>query len=105
MKSDDIVDALERIAAGGSVVDPGLVHELVDRRRRDDPLADLTPREREVLGLMAEGHSNGGIAARLFVTEGAVQKHIRNILAKLNLPESEDTNRRVLAVLTFLKAR
>ncbi|MDQ1476055.1 MAG: hypothetical protein QOE62_1284, partial [Actinomycetota bacterium] len=105
MKSDDIIDALERIAAGGSVVDPGLVHELVDRRRRDDPLADLTTREREVLGLMAEGHSNSGIAARLFVTEGAVQKHIRNILAKLKLPESDDTNRRVLAVLTFLKAR
>jgi DNA-binding NarL/FixJ family response regulator len=105
MKSDDIVDALERIAAGGSVVDPGLVQELVDRRRRDDPLADLTAREREVLGLMAEGHSNSGIAARLFVTEGAVQKHIRNILAKLKLPESADTNRRVLAVLTFLKAR
>jgi len=101
----DVVDALERIAAGGSVVDPALIQELVAQRRRDDPLEELTPRELEVLGLMAEGHSNGGIAARLFVTEGAVEKHVRSILSKLRLPVGQDVHRRVLAVLTYLSAR
>jgi DNA-binding NarL/FixJ family response regulator len=105
MKVDDVVDALQRISDGGSVVDPALVQELVSQRRRDDPLADLTPREREVLALMAEGHSNRGIAGRLFVTEGAVEKHVRSILMKLRLPVTEDAHRRVLAVLTFLAAR
>jgi DNA-binding NarL/FixJ family response regulator len=81
------------------------VQELVARRRHDDPLADLTPREREVLALMAEGHSNKGIAGRLVVTEGAVEKHVRSILAKLRLPATEDSHRRVLAVLVFLAAR
>jgi DNA-binding NarL/FixJ family response regulator len=104
MKVADIVDALERIAAGGSVVDPGLVQALVTRARRDDPLAELTAREREVLGLMAEGRSNSGIASRLVVTEGAVEKHVRSILSKLNLPTAEDNHRRVLAVLTYLDA-
>ena len=104
MKADDLVDALERIGEGGSVIDPELVKELVARRHRDDPLADLSPREREVLSLMAEGRSNAGIASRLFVSEGAVEKHVRSILAKLRLPASDDDHRRVLAVLTFLEA-
>lgn len=105
MNASDFVEALERIARGGSVVDPALVQELVVQRRRDDPLADLTPREREVLALMAEGRSNSGIAHRLWITEGAVEKHVRSILAKLDLPVTEDDHRRVLAVVTFLEAR
>jgi len=105
LRVDDLVDALERVAAGGSVVDPALVQELVAKRHKNDPLADLTPREKEVLTLMAEGLSNAGIAARLVVTEGAVEKHVRSILAKLRLPTTEDGHRRVLAVLTFLDAR
>jgi DNA-binding NarL/FixJ family response regulator len=105
MNVADLVDALERIARGGSVVDPALVQELVAQRRRNDPLGELTPREREVLALMAEGLSNQGIAHRLWVTEGAVEKHVRSILAKLNLPRTEDDHRRVLAVVTFLGAR
>ena len=105
MKVNDVVDALQRISDGGSVIDPALVQELVAQRHRDDPLAELTPREREVLALMAEGHSNRGIAGRLFVTEGAVEKHVRSILMKLRLPVTEDAHRRVLAVLTFLAAR
>jgi DNA-binding NarL/FixJ family response regulator len=103
-KIADLVDALERISHGGSVVDPALVHDLVMRRQRGDPLADLTQREGEVLALMAEGHSNSGIARRLFVTESAVEKHVRSILAKLRLPATEDAHRRVLAVLIFLAA-
>jgi DNA-binding NarL/FixJ family response regulator len=105
MNASDFIDALERIARGRAVVDPGLVQELVAARRRDDPLAELTPREREVLALMAEGRSNNGIAGRLFITEGAVEKHVRSILAKLHLPTTEDDHRRVLAVVTFLEAR
>ena len=104
LRVDDVVDALERIADGGSVIDPGLVQALVAQARRDDPLAELTPREREVLALMAEGRSNSGIAARLVVTEGAIEKHVRSILSKLDLPTAEDDHRRVLAVLTFLDA-
>lgn len=99
------LDTLERIAHGGSVVDAGLVRELVDAQRREDPLQTLSHREREVLSLMAEGCSNYGIARRLWVTEGTVEKHVRNILAKLDLPETEDEHRRVLAVLAFLDAR
>jgi DNA-binding NarL/FixJ family response regulator len=105
MNAADFVDGLERVARGGSVVDPALVQELVAQRRRDDPLADLTPREREVLALMAEGRSNSGIAHRLWITEGAVEKHVRSILAKLHLPVTEDDHRRVLAVVTYLEAR
>jgi DNA-binding NarL/FixJ family response regulator len=101
----DFIDALKRISLGGSVVDPALVQELVAERRRNDPLAELTPREREVLALMAEGLSNGGIAHRLWVTEGAVEKHVHRILAKLQLRATEDDHRRVLAVLTFLGSR
>ena len=105
MNASDLIDALERIARGGSVVDPALVQELVAASRRDDPLAELTPREQEVLTLMAEGRSNSGIAHRLWITEGAVEKHVRSILAKLHLPVTEDDHRRVLAVVTFLEAR
>ena len=101
----DFIDALERIARGGSVVDPGLVHELFAARRRHDPLDALTPREREVLALMAEGFSNAGIARRLFVSEGTIEKHVHSLLPKLQLPESQDDHRRVLAVITFLEAR
>jgi len=100
---DDLIESLGRIAAGGSVVDPALVQELVAARRMDDPLAVLTPREREVLELMAEGRSNAGIGRLLWVTEGTVEKHVHSILAKLPLPETEDDHRRVLAVLTFLE--
>jgi serine/threonine-protein kinase PknK len=81
------------------------VQELVDARRRNDPLGRLSSRELEVLALMAEGRSNAGIAHRLWVTEGTVEKHVRSILAKLDLPETEDDHRRVLAVITFLEAR
>jgi serine/threonine-protein kinase PknK len=102
---DEFVDSLERVANGGSVVDPELVMELVNARRRDDPLAVLSAREREVLALMAEGRSNAGIARQLWVTEGTVEKHIRSVLAKLNLPETPGDHRRVLAVITFLEAR
>jgi DNA-binding NarL/FixJ family response regulator len=99
------LESLGRIAEGGSVIDPGLVQELVATQRRDDPLADLTPREREVLELMAEGRSNAGIARRLWVTEGTVEKHVHSILSKLPLPETDNDHRRVLAVIAFLEAR
>jgi DNA-binding NarL/FixJ family response regulator len=99
------IDTVERIAAGASVVDPSLVQELVMARRRRDPLDVLSPREREVLALMAEGRSNAGIAGQMFVSEGTVEKHVRSILTKLDLPESETGHRRVLAVLRFLEAR
>jgi DNA-binding NarL/FixJ family response regulator len=102
---DDFVETIERIAAGGSVVDPALVQELVGARQRDDPLAELTPREREVLELMAEGRSNAGIGRRLWVTEGTVEKHVHSVLAKLPLAASDDDHRRVLAVITFLESR
>jgi DNA-binding NarL/FixJ family response regulator len=102
---EEFLDTLGRIARGGSVVDPTLVAELVAARHRDDPLAELSAREREVLALMAEGRSNAGIARRLWVTEGTVEKHVRSILTKLTLPETEDDHRRVLAVLTFLDSR
>jgi DNA-binding NarL/FixJ family response regulator len=105
MDAADFIDAVERIARGGSVVDPALVRELVAAHRRDDPLADLTPREREVLALMAEGRSNNGIAHRLYITEGGVEKHVRSILMKLHLSGTEDDHRRVLAVVTYLEAR
>jgi DNA-binding NarL/FixJ family response regulator len=102
---DDFLDALERVAGGGCVVDPAVVHELIAHQRRDDPLSELTPREREVLALMAEGRSNAGIAHRLWVTEGAVEKHVRSILMKLNLPTTADDHRRVLAVVAYLDTR
>jgi DNA-binding NarL/FixJ family response regulator len=102
---DEFVETIGRIARGGSVVDPGLVQELVAARRRNDPLEALTPREREVLALMAAGCSNSGIARRISVTEGTVEKHVNSILMKLQLPETRDDHRRVLAVIAFLEAR
>jgi DNA-binding NarL/FixJ family response regulator len=102
---DEFVGTLRRIANGASVVDPAVVQELVSARRRNDPLAALSAREREVLALMAEGRSNAGIGHQLWVTEGTVEKHVRSILTKLNLPETGDDHRRVLAVITFLEAR
>ena len=101
---DEFLDAVERVARGGSVVDPALVEELVTARRRKDPLAELSAREGEVLALMAEGRSNAGIARRLFVTEGTVEKHISSILTKLDLQEADEDHRRVLAAITFLKS-
>jgi DNA-binding NarL/FixJ family response regulator len=105
VRAADFLDAVERVANGGSVVDPALVKALVGASRRDDPLAELTAREREVLALMAEGRSNNGIAQRLYITEGAVEKHVRSILMKLDLPITEADHRRVLAVVTYLGAR
>jgi DNA-binding NarL/FixJ family response regulator len=102
---DEFIDAINRIARGGSVVDPALVQELVAARHRNDPLDALSPREHEVLALMAEGRSNTGIAHRLWVTEGTVEKHVSSILMKLQVPETEDDHRRVRAVITFLEAR
>jgi DNA-binding NarL/FixJ family response regulator len=101
----DFLETLERIAGGGSVIDPGLVKELVAARRVHDPLSDLTPRERQVLELMAEGRSNAGIARELWVSEGTVHKHVRSILSKLPLSETADDHRRVLAVIAFLQAQ
>jgi len=101
---EDFAAAVRRVAAGGSALDPAVVSEIVGRRRSTDPLAPLTPREREVLSLMAEGRSNGGIAEQLVVTERAVEKHVTNIFGKLQLPPVAGDHRRVLAVLTFLRA-
>jgi DNA-binding NarL/FixJ family response regulator len=99
---EDFIAALHRVAAGGTVVDPQVISQLV--RRRGDPLSALSAREREVLALMAEGHSNAAIARQIVVSEAAVGKHVGNILAKLRLPQTDDTNRRVLAVLAFLRS-
>jgi len=101
----DFTETVGRIAMGGSVVDPALVKELIAARRRDDLLQQLTDREREVLALMAEGRSNAGIASRLCITEGTVEKHVRSILTRMRLPEAEDDHRRVLAVLAYLESR
>lgn len=101
----EFIETVDRIAKGASVVDPALVRELVSATRRNDSLALLTAREREVLALMAEGCSNAGIAHNLWVTDSTVEKHVRSILVKLDLPETGEEHRRVLAVLTFLKNR
>jgi DNA-binding NarL/FixJ family response regulator len=101
----DFIESVESIARGASIVDPALVAELVSARRRNDPLSALSDREREVLAQMAEGRSNAGIAKRLWVTEGTVEKHVRSILTKLDLSETSDDHRRVLAVITFLESR
>jgi serine/threonine-protein kinase PknK len=101
---DEFLGTLQRVARGASVVDPALVRELVSARRQHDPLAVLSPRERQVLTLMAEGRSNAGIGRQLWVTEGTVEKHVKAIFIKLNLPEADDDHRRVLAVVTFLRA-
>ena len=106
VRAADFLDAVERVANGGSVLDPALVKALVGASHRDDDaLAELTAREREVLALMAEGRSNNGIAHRLYITEGAVEKHVRSILLKFDLPITEEDHRRVLAVVTYLEAR
>jgi DNA-binding NarL/FixJ family response regulator len=97
----EFIEAIRRVAGGGTAMDPEVISQLLARRERDE-VGSLTPREREVLGLMAEGRSNAAIAARMFVTEKAVSKHTNNIFAKLQLPPSEDDNRRVLAVLAYL---
>lgn len=98
----DFVGALRAVVGGGTVIDPDVVRRLLAHRR--DPVAELSPREREVLALLAEGHSNAAIARRLTITEAAVGKHVGNILAKLGLPPDDDTNRRVLAVLAYLRS-
>jgi DNA-binding NarL/FixJ family response regulator len=100
----DFVEALERVAIGGTALDPEVVTQLIGATRRSDSLSALTPREREVLALMAEGRSNAAIANALVVSEGAVEKHVANIFAKLDLPVSEKDHRRVLAVLRFLES-
>ena len=102
---DEFIETLGRIVRGGSVVDPALVQELFAAQHVEDPLDVLSPREREVLSLMAEGRSNAGIAHQLWITEGTVEKHVRSILMKLRLPATEDDQRRVLAVITYLDAR
>jgi DNA-binding NarL/FixJ family response regulator len=99
----DFVAAILEVASGGTVLDPEVVSQLLSRRRRDQRLAALTPREREVLSLMAEGRSNHAVARALYITGGAVEKHIRNIFGKLGLAQTDDDHRRVLAVLTYLR--
>jgi DNA-binding NarL/FixJ family response regulator len=101
---NEFADAVRRVGEGGSALDPTIVSQLVGRRRRDDPIDQLTPREREVLGLMAEGRSNSGIAEQLVVTERAVEKHVTSIFSKLRLPAASEDHRRVLAVLAYLRA-
>ncbi|GLW11012.1 DNA-binding response regulator [Microtetraspora sp. NBRC 13810] len=102
---DEFLGGLRRVAGGGTVFDPEVVAQLMVRRRRDDPLVSLTPREREVLGLMAEGRSNPAIGRQLVISDGAVEKHIRSIFAKLGLhADDTDQHRRVLAVLTYLRS-
>jgi DNA-binding NarL/FixJ family response regulator len=98
----EFLAAARRVAAGGTAIDPEVIEQLLSRRQREDLLEELTPREREVLGLMAEGHTNAGIAERLVVTDGAIEKHVRSIFQKLGLPATDAHNRRVLAVLTYL---
>jgi len=102
---DEFMGAVNRVVRGGSAIDPAIVQELVSARRPNDPLGALTDREREVLALMAEGRSNSGIAKQLWVAEGTVEKHVRSILSKLELPETAEDHRRVLAVVKYLDAR
>lgn len=102
---DELTSALTRVSQGGTVFDPKLVAELLGRTRQTDPLDALTPRERQVLALMAEGQSNAGIAKTIWVTKGAVEKHVKHIFRKLGIPATPDTHRRVLAVITFLDTR
>jgi serine/threonine-protein kinase PknK len=102
---DELRATLDRISSGGSVIDPVLVEELVRARRTRDPLEGLTSRERDVLALMAEGRSNSGIARSLWLAEGTVEKHVRNIFQKLQLPDAPDDHRRVLAVIAFLGSK
>ena len=101
----DFIETIDRVAAGGTVIDPEVVAQLLARTRQREPLEDLSPREREVLELMAEGRSNGAIAATLVITQRAVEKHVKSIFQKLRLPQVETDHRRVLAVLRYLEAR
>jgi DNA-binding NarL/FixJ family response regulator len=101
---DEFVGAVDRVVRGGSAIDPAIVQELIGARRANDPLGALTEREHEVLALMAEGRSNSGIAKQLWVAEGTVEKHVRSILTKLDLPETAEDHRRVLAVVKYLEA-
>jgi DNA-binding NarL/FixJ family response regulator len=103
MEVDDFVDAVRRVAAGGTALDPQVISQLFARHESTGPVADLSPRELEVLTLMAEGRSNVGIAEQLFITVGAVEKHIARIFTKLRLPPTDTDHRRVLAVLTYLQ--
>jgi len=100
----EFLDAAERVSRGGSALDPTVVTQLLTQPQGDDPLAELTPREREVLGLVAEGRTNASIAKELWLTEKTVETHVRSILGKLDLPQDGDTHRRVLAVVTYLRA-
>jgi DNA-binding NarL/FixJ family response regulator len=100
---NEFLETVEHVCRGGSVVDPSLVQELVSARTADEPLESLTPREREVLALMAEGRSNAGIGRHLWIAEGTVENHVHHIMVKLRLPETDDDHRRVLAVITFLR--
>jgi DNA-binding NarL/FixJ family response regulator len=101
----EFIDTIDRVAAGGTVIDPEVVAQLLARTRQREPLSDLSPREREVLELMAEGRSNGAIASTLVITQRAVEKHVKSIFQKLRLPPADTDHRRVLAVLRFLEAR
>jgi DNA-binding NarL/FixJ family response regulator len=101
----EFVEAVQRVAGGGTAMDPEVIAQILSRRSRDAPLAELTPREHEVLALMAEGRTNAAIGRRLVITEKAVSKHVSNIFSKLGLPPSDDDHRRILAVLTYLNAR
>jgi DNA-binding NarL/FixJ family response regulator len=101
----DFLETVDRVGAGGTVIDPEVVSQLLARTRRREPLEDLSPREREVLSLMAEGRSNVAIAEKLVVTQRAVEKHVKSIFQKLRLPQAETDHRRVLAVLRYLEAR
>jgi DNA-binding NarL/FixJ family response regulator len=100
---DDFIQSVERVAAGGTAIDPDVVSQLLGRRREDDPLDELTPREREILALMAEGRSNRGICQQLFLSPKTVESHVHNIFAKLGITAAEDDHRRVLAVLAYLR--
>jgi DNA-binding NarL/FixJ family response regulator len=101
---DDFIQSVERVAAGGTAIDPDVVSQLLGRRREDDPLDELTPREREILSLMAEGRSNRGICQQLFLSPKTVESHVHNIFAKLGITAAEDDHRRVLAVLAYLRS-
>ena len=104
LEIDDFVEAVKRVARGGTAMDPQIVSQLVGNRRKDDPVDELSPREREVLGLMAEGRSNAGICAKLFLSPKTVETHVNAIFTKLRLAQAPDDHRRVLAVLAYLRA-